>query len=137
MKNIKEKSALSFLFFLFIFIDQFTKRFVLKEQSALVFRNENFAFSLELPSFLMYPTYVVLLGLLLNWFVKKENKKILDKLGFVLILSGAVSNIGERILNGFVIDFIHIHTGVFNIADFFIILGILFLFFSKEELIKS
>lgn len=137
MKNIKEKSALSFLFFLFTFIDQFTKRFVLKEQSALVFRNENFAFSLELPSFLMYPTYVVLLGLLLNWFVKKENKKILDKLGFVLILSGAVSNIGERILNGFVIDFIHIHTGVFNIADFFIILGILFLFFSKEELIKS
>lgn len=137
MKNIKEKSALSFLFFLFIFIDQFTKRFVLKEQSALVFRNENFAFSLELPSFLMYLTYVVLLGLLLNWFVKKENKKILDKLGFVLILSGAVSNIGERILNGFVIDFIHIHTGVFNVADFFIILGILFLFFSKEELIKS
>lgn len=137
MKNIKEKSALSFLFFLFIFIDQFTKRFVLKEQSALVFRNENFAFSLEVPSFLMYLTYVVLLGLLLNWFVKKENKKILDKLGFVLILSGAVSNIGERILNGFVIDFIHIHTGVFNIADFFIILGILFLFFSKEELIKS
>lgn len=137
MKNIKEKLIYSFLFFLFLFIDQFTKHFVLKEQSALVFRNENFAFSLELPSFLMYLTYIILLGLLLNWFVKKEHKKILDKLGFVLILSGAVSNIAERILNGFVIDFIHIHTGVFNIADFFIILGILLLFFSKEELIKS
>ena len=85
----------------------------------------------------MYLTYIVLIGLLLSWFVKKENKRILDKLGFVLIISGAVSNIGERILNGFVIDFIHIHTGVFNVADFFIILGILFLFFSKEELIKS
>jgi len=137
MKNIKEKLVYSFLFFLFLYIDQLTKHFVLKEQSALVFRNENFAFSLELPSFLMYLTYIILLGLLLNWFVKKENKRILDKLGFVLIFSGAISNIGERILNGFVIDFIHIHTGVFNIADFFIILGILLLFFSKEELIKS
>ena len=137
MKNIKDKLVYSFLFFLFLFIDQLTKHFVLTKQSALVFRNENFAFSLELPSFLMYLTYIILLGLLLNWFVKKENKRILDKLGFVLIISGAVSNIGERILNGYVIDFIHIHTGVFNIADFFIILGILFLFFSKEELIKS
>ena len=137
MKNIKEKLVYFFLFFLFLCIDQFTKHFVLKEQSALVFRNENFAFSLELPSFFMYLTYIILLGLLLNWFVKKENKRILDKLGFVLIFSGAVSNIGERILNGFVIDFIHIHTGVFNIADFFIILGILLLFFSKEELTKS
>lgn len=137
MKNIKEQLIYSFLFFLFLFIDQFTKHFVLKEQSALVFRNDNFAFSLELPSFLMYLTYVILLGLLLNWFVKRENKKVLDKLGLVLIFSGAISNIGERLLNGFVIDFIHIHTGVFNIADFFIILGILLLFFSKEELIKS
>ncbi len=137
MKNIKEKLVYFFLFFLFLYVDQFTKHFVLKEQSALVFRNENFAFSLELPSFLMYLTYVILLGLLLNWFVKKENKRILDKLGFVLIFSGAISNIAERILNGFVIDFIHIHTGVFNIADFFIILGILLLFFSKEELTKS
>ena len=137
MKNIKEKLIYTFLFFLFLFIDQFTKHFVLKEQGALVFRNQNFAFSLELPSFLMYLTYLVLLGLLLSWFVKKRNKRILDKLGFVLIISGAVSNIGERILNGFVIDFIHIQTGIFNIADFLIILGMIFLFFSKEELIKS
>ncbi|MHB8870892.1 MAG: signal peptidase II [Candidatus Doudnabacteria bacterium] len=137
MKNIKEKIIYSFLFFLSFFLDQATKHFVFKKQSALIFKNENFAFSLRIPTPLMYLTYIVLLTLLTNWFVKKQNKNILDKFGFVLILSGAVSNISERLFNGFVIDFIHIHTGVFNLADFFIMLGIILLFFSKDELINS
>jgi len=137
MKNIKEKITYSFLFFFFLLLDQTTKHFVLKKPSALIFKNENFAFSLKVPTPWMYLTYIILLTLLVNWFVKKQNKNILDKLGFVFILSGAVSNISERLFNGFVIDFIHIHTGVFNLADFFIILGIILLFFSKDELMNS
>ncbi len=125
------------MFFLLLFIDQYTKHFVLKEQGALVFRNQNFAFSIKAPHVLMYLIYILLLVSLLNWFIKKQNQNIWDKLGLTLVLSGALSNISERFLNGFVIDFIHIYTGVFNLADFFIILGIIFLFFSKEELINS
>ena len=125
------------MFFLLLFIDQYTKHFVLKEQGALVFRNQNFAFSIRAPHVLMYLIYILLLVSLLNWFIKKQNQNIWDKLGLTLVLSGALSNISERFLNGFVIDFIHIYTGVFNLADFFIILGIIFLFFSKEELINS
>ncbi|MEK7652072.1 MAG: signal peptidase II [Patescibacteria group bacterium] len=137
MKNIKEKIAYSLLFFLFFFLDQTTKHFVFKKHSALIFENENFVFSLKVPTPLMYLTYIILLGLLLNWFSKKQNKNTLDKLGFVLIFSGAVSNISERLFNGFVIDFVHIYNGVFNVADFFIILGIILLFFSKDELMKN
>ena len=93
MKNIKEKITYSLVFFLFFLLDQATKYFVLKKHRALIFENENFAFSLKVPTPLMYLTYIILLGLLSNWFLKKQNKNILDKLGFVLILSGAVSNI--------------------------------------------
>jgi lipoprotein signal peptidase len=46
-----------------------------------------------------------------------------------LILAGAVSNVGERTIFGFVRDWVYIYTGVFNLADGYIILGIIILFF--------
>jgi lipoprotein signal peptidase len=48
-----------------------------------------------------------------------------------MIFAGAASNIGERILLGYVRDFIYISlykwTGVYNAADGYIILGIVLL----------
>lgn len=125
MKNIKEKVLFSFLFFLFVLIDQIAKyRFAGRE-----FRNYFFAFSLHLPVWLMYLIYAILLAALVLWFIYSRKKTVLVKLAFTLVLAGALSNLTERIVLGYVRDFIYIYTGIFNPADFMIILGLLVMFF--------
>ncbi len=129
MKNNQEILKYSLLFFLLVAIDQATKFYVREHQTAIIFRNYDFAFSLVLPQALMYLIYLLLIVLLGFWFFKKVDKKAIHKLSFVLILAGALSNVVERIASGYVIDFIHIHTGVLNLADFFILMGVGLLIF--------
>lgn len=59
----------------------------------------------------------------------------------VLIASGAVGNLIDRLLRGYVIDFFHatfINFPVFNVADIYVVVGailmaIIVIFFIKEE----
>lgn len=52
----------------------------------------------------------------------------LSKLGFLLIITGGVSNIIERTFTGKVIDYFFIANGVLNLADFYIFIGIILIF---------
>jgi signal peptidase II len=79
----------------------------------------------------------VLLGLLLLLFTimlpKKGNKVF--KLGLSLALGGAISNVADRVLRGYVIDYFSINykklkTVIFNLADMAILLGSLLMFLS-------
>lgn len=81
---------------------------------------------------------IIIIGGLIIFY--KKNKESLTKLAITflgMVIAGGVSNLEDRILNGYVIDFIDINEvfnfAVFNIADIFIVvgicgLGILFLF---------
>lgn len=65
----------------------------------------------------------------------KKNKNVTPQL---LVLSGAVSNILDRILHSGVVDFITIHIGdwywpTFNVADACIVLGVIWMIFVYEE----
>ena len=56
--------------------------------------------------------------------------QMLEKWALFIIISGALSNIIDRIINGYVIDFIYIHISnfywpAFNFADIYISIGIL------------
>ena len=55
---------------------------------------------------------------------------------WIVIFAGAVANVGERIALGYVRDFVYISlwkwTGVYNLADFYIIVGILVLLVSSN-----
>ena len=62
----------------------------------------------------------------------KNAKNNFEKWGFLIIISGAISNIFDRILNGYVIDFIFLnyqkyYWPAFNFADIYITIGILML----------
>jgi signal peptidase II len=62
--------------------------------------------------------------MLFIWQVRKDS--IWWLVALMLILSGAIGNLSERIARGFVIDFIHLHYydhfswPIFNLADIFI-----------------
>ena len=60
--------------------------------------------------------------------------KGLKKYSFLMILGGAIGNVFDRIIYNAVPDFIDFHIGefhwfIFNIADVFISLGIIFMIF--------
>lgn len=109
-----------------IVVDQLSKFIAAK--GAAIFRNYNFAFSLPVPVQLMFVYYFIILGVIV-WYVWSRRGVLTgqDKVAWALIIAGAVSNIGERLALGYVRDFIHIRTGVFNLADFFILFGIVLL----------
>lgn len=94
----------------------------------LIFKNYSFAFSLPVPIGLIYGIYAVVLVFCMRYvgmrYVKMKYKEILS---WVLVFSGAFSNIAERISLGYVRDYIHIGNGVLNCADFFILVGVILL----------
>jgi signal peptidase II len=59
---------------------------------------------------------------------RSEPGQVLARLGFALIVSGAIGNVIDRSVYGHVIDYIYFHTpvwsfAVFNLADVFISVG--------------
>jgi len=76
-------------------------------------------------------------------FFKNKNITNLSKLSLVLIAGGAIGNFIDRVMRGFVVDFIDVRFGnlydfpVFNIADSFVVCGtvllIILMLFNKFE----
>lgn len=140
VNNVEQKSnkikseKFKNMFFVFLFIglvgvDQLTKYF-----SHNVFKNYQFAFSLPLPIWLIYSIYVIVLATMVIYSVR--HYKYFTKqqtIAWVLIFAGALSNIGERMTLGYVSDWIYILTGVFNLADFYILAGILILLIKQDS----
>jgi len=86
----------------------------------------------------------VMLGLILLLFTimlpKKGNKVF--KLGLSLALGGAISNVADRVLKGYVVDYFSINykklkTVIFNLADMAIFLGSILMFLSTAFSTKN
>lgn len=102
-------------------------------------RNLSFGMLSFLPDNIKAPTLIAIQVLsslavaVLIFSARKRSVAVL--LPFLLILSGAIGNVVDRIRYGYVVDFIHVHIKdtfswpIFNIADVLIAVGIgLFLF---------
>ena len=77
-------------------------------------------------------TLIIIVTLLVLWFALKS--KGYEKMGFLMILGGALGNIFDRLYYSSVIDFIDIsynnyHWFIFNVADIFITIGVIMLIF--------
>jgi lipoprotein signal peptidase len=126
-----------FLFVLFVFADQIAKHF-----GGKTFHNSAFAFSLPIPVGLIYIIYAIVLAGMTYYVLKNyRHFSFFAKLAWTLIFAGAISNIVERIFLGYVRDFIYITfykwTGVYNLADGCIILGIIILFSQNWRIGKN
>jgi len=79
------------------------------------------------------------IALILYLFFKAEEQADFYKLGLALILSGAIGNLIDRLVNGAVVDFISVGWWpVFNLADSaisigMVILAVSILFFNKNS----
>ena len=93
--------------------------------------------------FLIVVTAVALLAIAIGIFAKKFDNNI-DEFSFVLILAGGIGNLIDRVVNGYVVDyleFLFMEFPVFNFADILICTGVgLFVlntivteFFSKNK----
>ncbi len=115
-----------------ILLTQIT-RYLVKYFNFPIYENNNFAFSLNVPPVIMIGLYllaVLFIGhhLYYNWY----RLYAVSRLGFTLIISGGLGNLMERIIYGHVVDYFFITNGVLNLADFFIMAGIIFIFVQRE-----
>ena len=152
----KSNIGLIYLFVFLVILDQLTKYLVIQNfdlyesvELLPVFNltfivNYGFAFGfLNNPSINQILVSIVILLIIIYflYLLLKTQDKIF-RLSLVFILSGAIGNFIDRIIRGFVIDFIDIYIGIlhwpaFNIADScisigFVILMINILFLNKK-----
>ena len=145
------------IFFLFlIFFDFSSKKFIFNNLelnsfiSILFFLDiihiHNYGLSFGLFSGFIPYWIVILLGSLITilifiMYLKSSNN--IEKWAFFFIISGAVANILDRLMNKYVLDFIYFHYEefywpAFNFADIYITLGVIILLFQiTNEMFKK
>ena len=147
--SIKKNISIIIIFFLTIFFDQLTKILVIKNfqlyesLSILPFFNltfvvnYGFAFGfLNNPSLNQIIVILVIFSIIayfLYLLIKTQDRFF--RFSLILVISGAIGNFIDRILYGFVIDFIDIYLGsyhwpAFNLADSSITLGFILIMFN-------
>ena len=136
------------IFFLFIFFDLLSKSIVknnleinqsieLNRFFDLVYV-QNYGVSFGMLSGTVSHWFLILIALLvviLIIYLMFISNKRLEKLAYFIIIIGAISNILDRLINTFVVDFISIHYSnfywpAFNLADIYITIGIIMLIVS-------
>ncbi len=128
-----------------ILIDQFTKYFMFYNKKFFInkdfilfkldfVKNYGAAFNIFSGSQIFLSLISIIFSILLTYLIlRKNNLNVLDLYSYSFILGGTVGNGIDRILKGYVIDFINlniINFPVFNIADISINIGFVFLLFN-------
>ena len=78
---------------------------------------------------------VVALGVVIYFFMKMKPECTLELTSLSFIIGGAIGNITDRLMQGFVVDFLDVligtyHWPTFNVADSFISVGVVILIIS-------
>jgi signal peptidase II len=149
MSASKRKELKLYLFLLFLFIsivaiDRVSKYYILKKLSpyqsipiiknvfhlSLVY-NTGVAFGIFKGNNFIFIIVSFLLLLLLIRYLKDKETQRNFKIALVLIISGAIGNLIDRISLGYVVDFLDLRIWpVFNIADTSISLGLILIVYS-------
>ena len=133
-----------FIISIFCTLDQLSKIYInlnynkLLNEDLFIFtinfvRNYGAAFNIFEGSRFFLSFISIISTIILSYFIFISETKLINKYGLSFILAGTIGNGIDRILNGYVIDFIKIKFidfPVFNIADIVINIGALILIIS-------
>ena len=138
--NIKTKLYFVSLSFFIVLIDQFTKYLMFYNKKLFInkdfllfkldfVKNYGAAFNIFSGSRIFLSLISIFFSILLIYLIfRKNNLNSFDLYSYSFILGGSIGNGMDRILKGFVIDFINFP--VFNIADISINIGFIFLLYN-------
>lgn len=99
-------------------------------------KNEGIAFSfLEGNRLFIILASIVVLGMIL-FYLKNSKLNSLEIIGFGMVVGGALGNLIDRIIYGYVIDFIDVYVlrydyPIFNIADMGVVVGVIVILVSN------
>ena len=153
----------TFLIIISILVDFFSKIYIsnlLDNNETIVFTNyiilekfynKGIAFSVfnsdsALINYIILFIIILVIAFIIRLFLTQFNKlKQNEVIAYSLIIGGAVGNMIDRIIHGYVLDFIFIHynnfyfPAIFNLADVSISLGVFFLLLAylKEEKVND
>ena len=153
----------AFLIIISILIDFFSKIYIsnlLDNNETIIFTNyiilekfynKGIAFSVfnsdsALINYIILFIIILVIAFIIRLFLAQFNKlKQNEVIAYSLIIGGAVGNMIDRIMHGYVLDFIFIHynnfyfPAIFNLADVSISLGVFFLLLAylKEEKVND
>lgn len=136
---------IAILSLLLVLIDQISKKLVINylNKEILIIKNifcltytknNGAAFSiLNGKRLLLILMTILIIGVLIYYIVKNRINNKMEILAFSLVIGGSLGNLIDRIVRGFVVDFISIkifgyNFPVFNIADSLICIGVFLLF---------
>ena len=105
----------------------------------------NFGVSFGLFAGTIPPLVLVIIGLFVTAFVLYlyiNSSEFLERWGLFIIICGAIGNIVDRFINGYVIDFLYLHINqyywpAFNFADIYISIGIIMIIVNMVKKIKK
>lgn len=116
-KNLNSVSLLAGL----IFIDQLTKHLI-RLYGGFYLCNQGIAWGINFPGSAFWMLWIGIIALIVFAIATRDPDS--NPYCLIIILSGAISNIIDRLVFGCVIDFIDVHVWpVFNMADIFIVFG--------------
>ena len=153
----------TFLIIISILVDFFSKIYIsnlLDNNETIIFTNyiilekfynKGIAFSIfnsdsALINYIILFIIILIIAFIIRLFLTQFNKlKQNEVIAYSLIIGGAVGNMIDRIMHGYVLDFIFIHynnfyfPAIFNLADVSISLGVFFLLLAylKEEKVND
>ncbi len=142
---VKRISFYTVLAAILIIIDRLSKIFILKlpdntgvfESNYLSLKlliNPNLAFSLPLPNYLIIFLSALIIIALIYYLIKVIKVKLIYSIALILIITGASSNLFDRLKFGGVIDFISFSFWpTFNFADVYIIIGAIILLLALKN----
>ena len=100
------------------------------------FHNPGIAFGLPVPGWLQILLTTPVLIVLIVLFVKNissPESKLLKTLAFSFVFAGALSNLIDRVLYNFTVDYLLIVKSIINLADVLVVVGFLIYFLQLKK----
>ena len=153
LRSIKLKKTIIFLFLVLIdllskyiifnYIDLY--QFITITNFFEITHIHNFGVSFGLFSGTIPSLFLIFIGLLVTVFIiylYLRSNDLLESWGLFIVICGAIANIIDRSINGYVIDFLYFHINqlywpAFNFADIYISIGIIMIIVNMVKKINK